>query len=147
MKIRPRPPRAASERASEHGALSTGPIASSTALAGALLACCLWACGEAEPSASVQPGQDLPGRETTNSLRFGANACLRPADHTSRENRSLFFAGNAFFNQSGTEAPSSNTARDGLGRLFNARACSACHFKDGRGRPPLEEGEAFTSML
>jgi hypothetical protein len=31
--------------------------------------------------------------------------------------------------------------------LFNATGCSGCHAKDGRGRPPIERGEAFLSML
>ena len=33
------------------------------------------------------------------------------------------------------------------GPLFNARSCSACHFKDGRGRPPESKSEPFFSML
>ena len=33
-------------------------------------------------------------------------------------------------------APSSTQASDGLGPLFNARACQNCHLKDGRGHPP-----------
>ena len=33
-------------------------------------------------------------------------------------------------------APSSTTASDGLGPLYNARACQRCHIKDGRGHPP-----------
>ena len=33
-------------------------------------------------------------------------------------------------------APSSTQASDGLGPLFNARACQSCHLKDGRGHPP-----------
>src|SRR5690606_18869302 len=35
---------------------------------------------------------------------------------------------------------------DGLGPLFNARACQSCHLKDGRGHPPEGAGDA-TSML
>ena len=34
-------------------------------------------------------------------------------------------------------APSSTDSSDGLGPLFNARACQNCHLKDGRGHPPL----------
>ena len=39
------------------------------------------------------------------------------------------------------------TARDGLGPMFNARACSGCHFKDGRGRPPEYMGEVSHGLL
>lgn len=54
-----------------------------------------------------------------------------------------FFVGNSFFNQSWVQAPSSTTARDGLGPLFNARSCSACHFRDGRGAPVTNSGLLF----
>lgn len=101
------------------------------------------ACGE-------EPGDDSearPGGDTTNELLFGANAFLPPADNITRDNERMFLTGNAFFNQSWTVAPASTASRDGLGPLFNARSCSGCHFKDGRGRPPLDEGEEFSSML
>lgn len=46
-----------------------------------------------------------------------------------------FFVGNSFFTQNWVESPSSTTARDGLGPLFNTSSCSSCHFRDGRGEP------------
>ena len=52
-----------------------------------------------------------------------------------------FGVGNSLFNQNWVTAPASTATRDGLGPLFNARACSNCHFKDGRGRPPLFNNE------
>lgn len=58
---------------------------------------------------------------------------------TSEQNLS-FFVGNSFFQQNWVEAPSSTTARDGLGPLFNTASCSSCHFKDGRGKPLTGEG-------
>lgn len=58
-----------------------------------------------------------------------------------------FFVGNSFFNMPWVTAPSSTEGRDGLGPTFNAPACSACHFKDGRGRPPLMASEPFESLL
>lgn len=54
-----------------------------------------------------------------------------------------FFVGNSFFNQNWVEAPASTTARDGLGPLFNAQSCAACHFRDGRGAPFNEQGILF----
>lgn len=47
-----------------------------------------------------------------------------------------FFVGNSLFNQTWVGAPASVSERDGLGPLFNARSCSGCHLKDGRGAPP-----------
>lgn len=69
-----------------------------------------------------------------------------PAPGLSARHRSAFFVGNSFFNQNWVAAPSSVETRDGLGPLFNARSCSSCHFKDGRGRPP-EGGEALVGLL
>ncbi len=74
------------------------------------------------------------------------NAFSLPARNLPEERRSSFFVGNSFFNQNWIVAPASVAARDGLGPLFNARSCSGCHFKDGRGRPPAD-GEPMDSML
>lgn len=60
--------------------------------------------------------------------------------------RSAFFVGNSFFNQSWVAAPASTVGRDGLGPLFNTRSCSACHLRDGRSFPPAE-GDPFAVML
>lgn len=57
----------------------------------------------------------------------------RPLANITLENRRKFVVGNSFFNQNWVTAPASTEARDGLGPLFNARSCSACHHKDGRG--------------
>ena len=48
-----------------------------------------------------------------------------------------FKIGNAIFRKNWVSAPSSTDASDGLGPLFNSRACQNCHLKDGRGHPPL----------
>lgn len=44
-------------------------------------------------------------------------------------------------------APSTTTARDGLGPLFNTNACQNCHIKDGRGHPPTPDAANAVSML
>ena len=51
------------------------------------------------------------------------------------EHRAAFFVGHSFFNENWVVAPGSTAGRDGLGPLFNARSCSACHLRDGRSRP------------
>ncbi len=52
----------------------------------------------------------------------------------SAEARSLEFAlGKAIFDRPWTSAPASTQATDGLGPLFNARSCLACHPRAGRG--------------
>lgn len=47
-----------------------------------------------------------------------------------------FYVGNSLFKKNWVSAPSSTTARDGLGPHFNARSCSACHLTDGRSSTP-----------
>ena len=59
----------------------------------------------------------------------------------SREDRRAFSVGNSFFRDNWVAAPASAKGRDGLGPLFAANSCSACHPDDGRGRPPLAGGE------
>lgn len=87
------------------------------------------------PTASLEPGESLPGGETTLSYFLGSNSFSLPAANLSSERRADFFTGNSFFNQAWVTAPASTDGRDGLGPTFNARSCSACHFKDGRGEP------------
>ncbi|HTV20346.1 MAG TPA: di-heme oxidoredictase family protein [Polyangiaceae bacterium] len=135
MSTRRRPPRAASPHRPERALLCL-----------ALSLVVVPACSSSEGS-GVQDGEDQPGGATTNDLLFGSNAFLPAAHNISYDNMRMFQTGNAFFNQAWTEAPSSNTARDGLGPLFNARSCSTCHFKDGRGRPPLDGENGLSSML
>lgn len=89
---------------------------------------------------------ELLGGETT-IVNTTPNAFGQRAPNLTGENRLFFFVGNSFFNQNWVTAPSSTTARDGLGPLFNARSCASCHFKDGRGRAPEFAGESPTGFL
>ncbi|GAA3508135.1 di-heme oxidoredictase family protein [Aquimarina addita] len=86
------------------------------------------------------------GGETT-VFDVSANAFGFQAPNIGQENGLVFFLGNSLFNQSWVTAPASTTARDGLGPLFNSRSCSGCHFKDGRGRAPLFDGELSHGLL
>ena len=71
----------------------------------------------------------------------GKNAFNLPTPNLSSANRSSFFVGDSFFKQNWIAAPASANARDGVGPFFNARSCSACHQRDGRGRVPDENEE------
>ncbi len=77
----------------------------------------------------------------------GLDAFGFPAPVLDRLERRAFAVGNAFFKENWVAAPSSTEGRDGLGPLFNARSCSSCHFRDGRGRPPLEPGPEPSGFL
>ena len=59
----------------------------------------------------------------------------------------FFGVGNAMFEQSWVSAPATTTSRDGLGPLFNARACSSCHSNDGRGKPIENSGDGSNGFL
>lgn len=115
----------------------------------ALLILCLTGCdtGSETTVTTYEPGEELPGGVSTNTLLLGGNAFTMPAANITPEHESMFFSGNAFFNQPWVQAPASTKNRDGLGPLFNARSCAACHFKDGRGRPPASEDESFLGIL
>ncbi len=60
---------------------------------------------------------------------------------------SFFGIGNAMFDQSWVSAPATTTSRDGLGPIFNARACASCHLNDGRGKPILTTGADSEGFL
>jgi CxxC motif-containing protein (DUF1111 family) len=96
------------------------------------------------------------GAVATNTARLGGpatieadgpNAFSLPAPGISREDRRAFSVGNSFFRDNWIVAPGSAEGRDGLGPLFNATSCSACHPDDGRGRPPIARGEAGLGMV
>ncbi len=58
-----------------------------------------------------------------------------------------FKLGDALFRKTWVAAPASTLASDGLGPLYNARACQDCHLKDGRGHAPEGPQDGRVSML
>ncbi len=127
---------------------NAAPTRRRAALLAALLApALLTACGETDAGPGLEPGELLPGGATTNTLLGGRNAFIRPAENITVEHEPAFYTGNSFFNQAWVEAPASTGRRDGLGPLFNARSCAACHLRDGRGRPPESPDEPFLGLL
>ncbi|MBA4502944.1 di-heme oxidoreductase family protein [Marinobacterium marinum] len=58
------------------------------------------------------------------------------------EQRMDFVLGRAIFEKLWVSSPSSTTASDGLGPLYNARSCLQCHVNNGRGLPPDEQGSS-----
>ncbi|MGH1334589.1 MAG: di-heme oxidoredictase family protein [Aureispira sp.] len=88
-----------------------------------------------------ETGEEYAGGATT-FFNASRNAFSFAAPNMKGIQALEFTTGNSFFNQSWVTAVASTTGRDGLGPLFNEKACSGCHFKDGRGRAP-EFGEKF----
>lgn len=74
------------------------------------------------------------GGETTVFIENN-KAFSRPLANITPKTLRHHSIGNSFFNQNWIEAPASALGRDGLGPMFNARSCSACHPHDGKGRP------------
>jgi len=95
---------------------------------------------------SAERWETLPGGSATNRERLDRDAFSQPSASLSFAERSDFFVGNGVFKRLWVTAPASTEAADGLGPLYNARACQRCHLKDGRGHPPAP-GEAAVSMF
>jgi CxxC motif-containing protein (DUF1111 family) len=102
------------------------------------------------------PGDDGGGADdpteaflggTTTVFVTGVNAFGLPAANMTLPRSDTFFVGNSFFRTNWVTAPSSTTGRDGLGPLFNAVGCSACHLNDGRSAPPTGPGDVSVGLL
>lgn len=111
-----------------------------------VLVASLAACGEAPRFDAAEPGEQLAGGSVTVQ-RLDRGAYLAPAANLSAEQRLDFSAGNSFARNPWVIAPSSTTARDGLGPLFNGTACQSCHVRNGRGQPPAPGARHSVSML
>lgn len=98
------------------------------------------------PSKSESEDRSLPGGKTTVRLN-ATNLMIRPAANMPVEEKPMFYAGKALANQPWVKAPTATTARDGLGPIYNARSCLACHKNGGRGKVPNDESEVLFSAL
>lgn len=83
-----------------------------------------------------EEGEALPGGATTHHKRLNRDAFSHSSANMAFEREMDFKIGNGFFKRLWVSAPASTKAADGLGPLFNAKACQRCHIKDGRGHPP-----------
>jgi CxxC motif-containing protein (DUF1111 family) len=106
------------------------------------LVCALGACTAAP---AVDPSEVRSGGATTVFDR-SVEAYTQPAPNLTYDQMADFSVGNSFNSDDWVIAPSSTVGRDGLGPVYNATGCSACHSRDGRGQPPAE-GDEMLSML
>ncbi|MDX3896340.1 di-heme oxidoredictase family protein [Pusillimonas sp.] len=83
-----------------------------------------------------EPFEVMQGGAGTVNKHINADIYSHPAANLSFEGRQEFLVGNGLFRKDWVSSPSSTQASDGLGPLFNARSCQACHVKDGRGTVP-----------
>lgn len=111
-----------------------------------LLVAALAACDDAPRFTQAEPGEALSAGKATVQ-RSDRAAFSLPSANLSPERRLDFSVGNSFFRNPWVIAPSTTTARDGLGPLFNTNACQNCHVRDGRGHPPEPDASNAVSML
>ena len=97
----------------------------------------------------AEPYERRPAGKATVFKPLNRNAFSHPSANMPFKRERDFRVGNGIFRKIWVSAPSSTTSSDGLGPLFNARACQRCHLKDGRGRPPApgERGETMFLRL
>jgi CxxC motif-containing protein (DUF1111 family) len=115
-------------------------------LSALFLALGLSACDDAPRFTKAEPGESRSGGAAT-VRKTDQNAFSLPSANLPPSRRVDFSVGNSFFRSPWVIAPSTTTARDGLGPLFNTNACQGCHIKDGRGHPPTPDAPNAVSML
>jgi CxxC motif-containing protein (DUF1111 family) len=75
------------------------------------------------------------------------DAFSQPASHLPAGKGLDFRVGRGFFRRLWVSAPASTQAADGLGPLYNARSCMACHPNNGRGVVPTRVDERSVALL
>jgi CxxC motif-containing protein (DUF1111 family) len=94
-----------------------------------------------------EPFEAKPAGAATVRATGTADAFSLPSANMPFEREMDFKLGNALFRKLWVAAPASTKASDGLGPLYNARACQDCHLKDGRGHPPENAEDSRVSMF
>ncbi|MBN9890494.1 di-heme oxidoredictase family protein [Salipiger abyssi] len=94
-----------------------------------------------------EPFEARPAGAATVLGRRDAQAFAQPSANMPEARRMDFALGDALFQKLWASSPSSTLASDGLGPLYNARSCQACHIRDGRGHPPEGPEDDAVSMF
>lgn len=95
---------------------------------------------------TYRDAEALPGGETSVTNKPFASL-EKPAANIADDLRPDFHAGKALARQPWIKAPTATDARDGLGPVFNARTCLACHIKGGKGNIPQDNDSPLTTTL
>jgi len=109
----------------------------------------LSACDNSNPSLvpKFNPAEWKTGGETTvnvySKVKFDLPVANLPSDL-----KTDFHAGKALAQQPWVKAPTVTDSRDGLGPVYNARTCMACHVNGGKGHTPKDnQTELFSSLI
>ncbi|WP_322987724.1 di-heme oxidoredictase family protein [Hoeflea sp.] len=103
-----------------------------------------------EPTSSFAAAEQfelMQGGAGTSTKLINRDALSHFNANLTFEEEETFKLGNALFRKLWVSSPSSTLASDGLGPLFNGRACQSCHIKDGRGHPPEGAADATSMFL
>lgn len=88
----------------------------------------------------------LPGGSSSVSIS-SVQAFSLPVKGLSGKDLTRFMVGNSLFRSNWVASPASVERLQGLGPLFNARSCAACHTNDGRSMATEEKGVLGTGLL
>ena len=91
--------------------------------------------------------ETLPGGSATVPFTAKDDAFSQPSAGLTKDRLHSFNRGNGLFRKLWIAAPSEIPASDGLGPVYNARSCQACHLKDGRGHAPEGPTDDSISMI
>ena len=93
------------------------------------------------------PFEANQGGAGTVRRRADPQAFSMPQKNLTFQKDARFNIGNGLFERIWVTPPASTIASDGLGPLFNTRACQDCHVKDGRGHPPAGPDDDAGSLV
>jgi CxxC motif-containing protein (DUF1111 family) len=94
-----------------------------------------------------EPFEANPAGAATVRATTAADAFSQASANMPFDQEMNFKLGNALFRKTWIAAPASTLASDGLGPVYNARACQDCHLKDGRGHTPETTDGSRVSMF
>jgi CxxC motif-containing protein (DUF1111 family) len=106
-------------------------------------------CSEQESTNTppLHKSEWLPGG-TTTVVHYSRPRFDLPSANLPAEFKTDFHAGKALAQQPWVKAPTATDSRDGLGPIYNARTCMACHIKGGKGNIPSDgNAELFSSLV
>lgn len=102
--------------------------------------------GEGSSGSALPPANPKSGGAAT-TLDDTSQAYGNSIRKLSDEQAGKFSLGHSVFSRAWVTAPATTDNLDGLGPLFNARACASCHSKDGRSAPFNDSGALLGMLL
>ncbi len=115
-----------------------------------MLVASIWACKESidpEPAQTAEADEEFSGGQNGTIFDATFNAFGNALVNLTSDETDRFVIGNSFNRNNWVIAPSSTTARDGLGPLLNASSCASCHALDGKGSPLLSDSVSVNQAL